>query len=133
LLGSRGDSANGLLVIGSFTPVDSKAKGARMFRRDMHAYDGRLALTDLSLNSWAATWTFERVARSLETVDAPSVFQAMSTLRDFDMGGISPPLTTTQESTVELMPRMFNRTVTYNVVRNGRVVALEKGFKDPFG
>ena len=128
-----GDAAEGLLLVGATTPfTNTKVPGVKMFRKDMKAYDSSLALNDTAIVSWASMWVLERVAETLDTIDAASVLTAMGQVADLDMGGITPPLTTTAPSTVPLLERMYNPTVVFSSVKNGKIKQLEPGFFDPF-
>ena len=45
---------------------------------------------------------------------------------------LTPPLTTTTESTIPLLARMFNPTVVFSQVKDGKIVQTDKKFFDPF-
>lgn len=128
-----GDAAEGLLLVGATTPfTNTKAPGVKMFRKDMKAYDASLPLNDSAMVSWASMWVLERVAATLDTIDAASVLDAMGKVSDLDMGGITPPLTTTQGSGIQLLDRMYNPTVVFSSVKDGKIKQLKAGFFDPF-
>jgi ABC-type branched-subunit amino acid transport system substrate-binding protein len=132
LLESAGASLDGTLIVGSTRPPTSSSPGVDMFLADMAAYDPSLPTTDGAENNWAATWLFERVAETLDDVTAANVLAAMGKLTNMDMGGIVPPLTTT--SSFQGLPgitRLFNPTVTYQVIKNGKLVLIDDA-ADPF-
>lgn len=131
VLGEAGGAADRTLAVSEFTPLSANVRGVRLFRKDLLDYDAALLFTEAALNSWLAAWVFERVASGLPTVDATSVLQAMSTIENLDMGGLTPPLTTTT-ATVTGAPRLFNPTVTFNKVKNGVFRAVSRRFFDPF-
>jgi hypothetical protein len=89
-----------------------------------------LARTEGAVNGWLAAWVFERVVRQLPTIDADQVLRAMNRLQGFDMGGITPPLTTKARD--PRMPRLFNPTVSFNRARYGVTTQLIDEFVDPF-
>jgi branched-chain amino acid transport system substrate-binding protein len=128
-----GDAAEGLLLVGATTPfTNTKVPGVKMFRKDMKAYDSSLPLNDTAIVSWASMWVLERVAEKLATIDAASVLDAMGKVNDLDMGGITPPLSTTEPSGIPLLERMYNPTVVFSSVKNGKIKQLKADFFDPF-
>lgn len=132
LLASAGSRLDGTLVVGTMRPVSNTSPGVQMFLKDMAAYDASLPTTDGAENNWAATWVFQRVAQSLSAITARTVLQAMSKLHNLDMGGITPPLTTTHAFTgVPGITRLFNPTVTFQKVANGKLVGIGAS-SDPF-
>ncbi|HZP28353.1 MAG TPA: ABC transporter substrate-binding protein [Acidimicrobiia bacterium] len=138
LLSSRGDTTNGVLVVGSTVPITTKTKGGQMFQKDMNAFNKKLAQTDLAAQNWLGAWVFERVANTLPAITAASVLDAMGKLQNMDMGGLTPPLTTTtpfnspdNPSYNALLARLYNPTVVYERVKNGKVF-LVGDKKNPF-
>jgi hypothetical protein len=131
-LASDPSDTEGALLVGEFAPVSADTRGMRLFRTDMDESPDGAALerTEGAVNGWLAAWVFERVVRGIRTVDAPSVLRAMNRLQNFDMGGITPPLTTT--AATRMLPRLFNPTVTFNRALNGTTTPLLRGFVDPF-
>jgi ABC-type branched-subunit amino acid transport system substrate-binding protein len=137
LLQSLGSTTNGLYVVGTTVPITSKTKGGTMFTKDMNAFDKSLAQTDLAAQNWLGTWVFERVAKTLPDITAASVLDGMGKITNMDMGGLTPPLTTTTPFNSQsnptfnaLLPRLFNPTVVYEQVKNGKVFVINK--KNPF-
>ncbi len=128
LLSSLGSATNGLLVVGSTVPATTKTKGGQMFVKDMNAFNKKLAQTDLAAQNWLGTWVFERVANTLPDITAASVLDAMGKISNMDMGGLTPPLTTTtpfnspsNPSYNALLTRLYNATVVYEKVKKGKV------------
>jgi branched-chain amino acid transport system substrate-binding protein len=133
MIDSAGDSAEGLLLAGLYTPyTNTKAPGIKQFRKEMKAYDPDLDMNDAALNAWMGMYVFEKVAETLPTIDRASLSAAMNAVEGLDTEGISPPFQTTVQSNVPLLARMFNPTVTFSSIKNGKVKALEPGFFDPF-
>ena len=137
LLSSLGSTTNGLYVVGTTVPITSKTKGGTMFSKDMNAFDKSLSQTDLAAQNWLGTWVFERVAKTLPDITAASVLDAMGKVSNMDMGGLTPPLTTTTPFNSQsnptfnaLLPRLYNPTVVYEQVKNGKVYVINK--KNPF-
>ena len=124
----------GTLGVGEFPPVTARVKGMQRFRQDMldagiSSFGSLGPLEPESVNYWLAAWVFERVARGLPDANAKSVLEALSRVEKLDMGGITPPLSTTPAKLP--YPRLFNPTVTLNSVENGKVTRLSGGFLDP--
>ena len=134
ILKSLKSQLEGTLIVNNLTPATStKVKGIKMFNKDMDAFKKGLSKSDSAVNSWAATWLFERVANTLPTIDSPSLLAAMGKLSNFDMGGITAPLTTTKAYAGPVsLPRLFNPTVVYGEIKNGKVVQTSKTFENPF-
>jgi hypothetical protein len=133
MLDAAGSAANGMLVAGLYTPYTStKVPGVKQFRQEMKSYDADLDPNDAALNAWTSMLVFEKVAQTLPTIDRASLQTAMGALDGLETGGVSPALTTTELSSVPLLSRLFNPTVTFSSIKKGKVVALEPGFFDPF-
>jgi ABC-type branched-subunit amino acid transport system substrate-binding protein len=137
LLDSLGDVTDGLLVVGTTVPITKKTKGGKMFIKDMKAFDKKLPQTDLAAQNWLGTWLIERVASTLPEITPAALLDAMGKLTDFDMGGLTPPLTTSKPFTSDnptfssLLSRMYNPTVVFETVKNGKIF-LTKKKGDPF-
>jgi branched-chain amino acid transport system substrate-binding protein len=141
LLNSLGSVTNGLLVVGSTVPITTATKGGQMFVKDMNSFNKKLPQTDLAAQNWLGTWVFERVAETLPTVNASTVLDAMGKINNMDMGGLTPPLTTTKPFTssssvdTSLLPRVFNPTVVYLEVKGAKIYLTgntSKPFVNPF-
>jgi ABC-type branched-subunit amino acid transport system substrate-binding protein len=122
LLGELGDAAKGLYGFSAFNAVTNKAPGYRQYRKDMKAIGAPVELAERSINAWLGVQVFEQLARDLATIDAPSVLAAMGQVADMDMGGITPPLTTTEPAVADspLLARIFNGTGVFVVAKGGR-------------
>jgi hypothetical protein len=132
LASDPGDTQDAL-VVGQFAPVASDVSGMRRFRNDMDqaSHGAELARTEGAVNGWASAWIFQRLATRLRQIDARSMLHALARLNALDMGGITPPLTTTP---VDGRPfeRLFNPTVTFQQATAGSITLLANGFVDPF-
>lgn len=126
---SAGDAAEGVMAVDGLVPPTAETEGTARFLEELAAYDDSLPASTTGLHEWLAMWTFIRVVEDLDTIDAASVMSAMESVEDLDMGGITPPYTTTSTSTT--YPRMFNTTVVYQQVENGEIVLQDAG-DDPF-
>jgi ABC-type branched-subunit amino acid transport system substrate-binding protein len=134
ILKQLGPALNGVLLVNNFVPAtNTKVPAIKTFNKDMDAFKKGLSKSDAAVNAWAATWVFERVAKTLPTIDAASTLDAMGKLTNFDMGGLTAPITTTQPYAGPVpLPRLFNPTVVYAQIKNGKVVQVSKTFENPF-
>ncbi|OZF53178.1 hypothetical protein CH293_11800 [Rhodococcus sp. 14-2470-1b] len=129
VLESVGEDAEGVLSVEGFVPPSADTPGIRQFRADLEAFDPAIPVTATGLHEWLAMWTFVRVAGSLETVSSTSVQDAMNNVRELDMGGITPPYSTTSGSS--RYPRLFNPTVVFQTIEDGQTV-LQNPADPPF-
>ena len=136
-----GDDAEGVLTVGVTSGPTADTEGAAMFAEDMEALDTDVQLNETALLAWMDMWTFERVAGELEVVEASTVLEGLNNLTDFDMGGIIPPITTTEPGTIDdyfevpgFPPptRLFNKSVTYKVIEDGTEQWLDDKFHNPY-
>lgn len=133
VISSLGSSANDIYAVGLGQPATADTPGMRLFDADMQRYAPQAARLDFAINAWAGVWTFERLAQHLKTIDAHSVLAAMRTLHDFDMGGIYPPVTTTHPfKGFPGMSCVANPTVVFQKLENGKLVAVDGKFVNPF-
>lgn len=85
------------------------------------------------MGTWAAFVGFTQIAETIEgEINADSFFEAASNTTNLDLGGMVPPLDFTQEWTdgLEGYQRLFNRSVVYSTLENGKVVPLPGDFED---
>jgi branched-chain amino acid transport system substrate-binding protein len=101
--------------------------------------EGGYNLTELDYNSlggmgtWAAFVAFEKVAAGIKgAITADSFFAAASATSKLDLGGMVPVLDFTKEWTDGLKgyERLFNRSVVFSTLKNGKVVPLTTTFED---
>ncbi|MGW9111729.1 ABC transporter substrate-binding protein [Microbacterium sp. NPDC055683] len=129
VLASAGPAAEGVLAVDGLVPPTAQTPGTAQYLDELNAYDASLPASTTGLHEWLAMSTFAQVAADLDTIDPAGVIAAMEAAEDLDMGGIVPPYTT--ESTSERYPRMFNPTIVYQEVVDGRIV-LQDEDGDPF-
>jgi hypothetical protein len=84
--------------------------------------------------TWIAYTVLKKVVESLgrDSVHAPDLVRALNTGVSVDTGGLTPALRWRFEDMLAApdFPRIINRQVTFQVVRDGRLVSLKKGFTD---
>jgi len=85
------------------------------------------------MGTWAAYAAFTQIAETIDgEINASSFFQAASATDHLDLGGMVPVLDFTQEWTDGLpgFQRLFNRSVVFSKLENGKVVPLTTEFED---
>ncbi len=85
------------------------------------------------MGTWAAYAAFAQIAETIDgEITASSFFEAASTTDHLDLGGMVPVLDFTQEWTdgLEGYQRLFNRSVVFSVLQDGKVVPLTTEFED---
>jgi branched-chain amino acid transport system substrate-binding protein len=85
------------------------------------------------MGTWAAFVGFTQIAEGIEgDVTAASFYEAANTTSNLDLNGMVPPIDFTNEWTdgLEGYNRLFNRSVVYSTLDNGKVVPLGTGFED---
>ena len=85
------------------------------------------------MGTWAAYVGFTQIAETIEgEITAESFYEAASTTSSLDLNGMVPVLDFTQEWTDGLdgYQRLFNRSVVYSQLEDGKVVPLTTEFED---
>jgi ABC-type branched-subunit amino acid transport system substrate-binding protein len=85
------------------------------------------------MGTWAAFVAFAQIAETIDgEITAKSFFDAASSTSNLDLGGMVPVLDFTTEWTdgLEGYQRLFNRSVVFSVLENGKVVPLTTEFED---
>ena len=85
------------------------------------------------MGTWAAFVAFTQIAETIDgEITASSFFEAASNTSNLDLNGMVPVLDFTQEWSdgLEGYERLFNRSVVYSVLEDGKVVPLTTDFED---
>ena len=85
------------------------------------------------MGTWAAFVAFNKIAGTITgDITADSFFKAASTTTKLDLDGMVPVLDFTKEWTDGLKgyQRLFNRSVVFSTLKNGKVVPLTTDFED---
>ena len=85
------------------------------------------------MGTWAAFVGFTQIAETIEgDITAASFYEAASSTTSLDLNGMVPVLDFTLEWTdgLEGYQRLFNRSVVYSQLENGKVVPLTTEFED---
>lgn len=97
--------------------------------------DNRIDVGDPGVQTtWVAYTVFTQVLRTMDgtSITSDHVRQAMDRATAVSTGGLTPPLgwAANDQLTVSGHPRMTNAEITYQVVRDGRLVEERNGFVD---
>lgn len=114
--------------------VAPAANGAWQRYRNAVARSPRAAQIDslgtVQRQTWAAFEVFLQVARQLTRFDAAAVMDSLRTSAAVDTGGLVPALNFTTAGGSPGLSRVFNPTVTYQRLDDGRYTELHPGFED---
>lgn len=128
-----GDAAEGAYVTTTYLPVSAGTEAHTQMLDELEAAgEDDVPTDDATINSWMSVYVLGEVLPDLASIDGGAVCEAMGQLEDFDMLGLTPPLTTTEEFEFPGMNRLFNTTVVYNQVQDGEIVPLTGEFVSPF-
>jgi len=105
------------------------------YRGALEAYDASDDLdwnSLVSLGTWGAMTAFTQIAEQLDGFSGAEFSAALDRTTSLETGGKMPPIdfTTTYDGLDGKYPRIFNRTVTFDVIRDGRPVPLDGRFHD---
>lgn len=134
VLNTLGDDANGMLLTSQTVPVTQEDNPAiAEFIKDMDALDPAEKKSERAQISWGAVALFAGVVERMDgEVTASSVRAAMDDLSEpVDVGLVAPYRTDGEAPSPEL-PRLFNPTIIFTEVRDGRLVQVSDGFVNPF-
>jgi ABC-type branched-subunit amino acid transport system substrate-binding protein len=99
---------------------------------DPKKYDFSLAGAQMA---YLSVLVFQQAAKAAldagQPVTASTLMSALNKTTSFDGGGLIPPVNFTQPSPIKGFPRMFNRSVTFEVVKDGKIAPFDGGkFQD---
>lgn len=125
-----GDVIAGMYPDISTAPWDEYRAALEQFGIDTEAND----FNSLGgMGTWAAFTAFAQIAAGIEgDITAESFYNAANTTSSLDLGGMVPVLDFTKEWTdgLEGYNRLFNRSVVFSKLENGKVVPLTTEFED---
>ncbi|MFI8826940.1 ABC transporter substrate-binding protein [Streptomyces sp. NPDC053431] len=126
----------GAYVTGWYPDADNRAWDPMRKVIKEHAFvDNRVDPTDAGVQTtWIAYTVLRQVVESLDTdeVTALKISHALDQGAEIDTGGLTPRLRWRYDDLLGArdFPRIVNHDVTFQVVRNGRLVAQKPGFVD---
>jgi len=129
------ESTDGDVVAGMYTDISTSSWDEYRVALDEGGYDqSELDYNSLGgLGTWAAFVAFAQIAEGIGgDITASSFFNAASNTTNLDLGGMVPVLDFTQEWTDGLdgYQRLFNRSVVFSELDNGKIVPLTTEFED---
>jgi branched-chain amino acid transport system substrate-binding protein len=129
------EATNGNIIVGMYPDISTDPWSEYRLALD----EAGLDLTENDYNSlggmgtWAAFVGFTQIAETIEgEITAESFYEAASNTSNLDLNGMVPVLDFTQEWTdgLEGYNRLFNRSVVYSQLEDGKVVPLTTEFED---
>ncbi|HZB39443.1 MAG TPA: ABC transporter substrate-binding protein, partial [Ilumatobacter sp.] len=129
------EATDGDVIVGMYPDISTDPWAEYRVALD----EAGLDLTEQDYNSlggmgtWAAYVGFTQIAEGIEgDITAESFYEAANTTSSLDLNGMVPVLDFTQEWTdgLEGYQRLFNRSVVYSQLEDGKVVPLTTEFED---
>ena len=129
------EATNGNIIVGMYPDISTGPWAEYRVALE----EAGLDTSELDYNSlggmgtWAAYVGFTQIAETIEgDITAESFYEAASTTTALDLNGMVPVLDFTQEWTdgLEGYQRLFNRSVVYSQLEDGKVVPLTTEFED---
>jgi ABC-type branched-subunit amino acid transport system substrate-binding protein len=135
--GGAGSPLENAYVTGWYPPAtDGKWDEMKSVVRKYAFADNRIDVADPGVQTtWIAYTVLAKVVRSMDVrsaVNADNLHRAMDATTHLSTGGLTPDLGWTQADLLGIPghSRMVNSKVTYQVVRDGRLVSARPGFVD---
>jgi len=127
--------ANNAIIVGIYPDLSEPVwKDYRAALKQYKADSSQDYNTLGGLGAWAGMVAFTNIAKKIPAgkVTAASFIAQANKTTNLQTGGLLPPINLTKEWTNGLpgFNRVFNRAVTFQTVKNGKVVPLERGFTD---
>jgi len=128
-------STDGDIIAGMYPDISTAPWEQYRVALDEGGYDtSALDYNSLGgMGTWAAYYGFTQIAETIDgEITASSFFEAASNTSNLDLDGMVPDLDFTQEWTdgLEGYERLFNRSVVYSKLDDGKVVPLTTDFED---
>ena len=132
------EATDGDIVAGMYPDIATEPWDEYRLALDEGGYDtSELDYNSLGgMGTWAAFVGFTQIAETIEgDITASSFFEAASNTSSLDLGGMVPVLDFTQEWTdgLEGYERLFNRSVVFSTLEDGKIVPLTTEFEDVGG
>lgn len=129
------EATNGDVIVGMYPDISTEpwAEYRAALEEGGYADDGNDYNSLGGMGTWAAYVGFTQIAESIEgDITAESFYEAANTTSALDLNGMVPVLDFTQEWTdgLEGYNRLFNRSVIFSTLEDGKVVPLTDEFED---
>lgn len=124
---------NNFIVAGMYPDISKPVW--KDYRAALKTYKADPALDYNSLGglgTWAAYTAFTTIAKGVKNLNNVTFLNAANKTKNLTTGGMVPPIDFTKEWTDGLpgFNRVFNRHVTFQTIKNGKVVPFRSGFFD---
>jgi ABC-type branched-subunit amino acid transport system substrate-binding protein len=128
-----GSAADGTYQVSNLVSVnDTSNPAVAEFNKELTKQDPSAEHDEVSLTTWTAYQLFAAVAKRLSSVTASSVLAAMKTLSDpVNLGDVPPYSTVGKKSPVPGYTQVFQTSVDFNEVVNGKFTQIQS-FVNPF-
>jgi branched-chain amino acid transport system substrate-binding protein len=132
-----GSAVEGVYLAAGLATIDTKSPGMKRYLAELKKYapEARAnAESDTTKGPWLALQVFAAAAKGLTTVDRTTLLDSMNKLV-FDPQGMAPELDFTKENTTVFggaVPRIFNSSVMYARVKDGKIRSLDGKFANPW-
>ena len=129
------EATNGNIIVGMYPDISTEPWAEYRTALDEAGLDtAALDYNSLGgMGTWAAFTAFTQIAETIDgDITAASFYEAANTTSKLDLNGMVPVLDFTKEWTdgLEGYNRLFNRSVVYSKLENGKVVPLTTEFED---
>jgi branched-chain amino acid transport system substrate-binding protein len=138
VIDTLGADAEGIYAPSLLALTAVKSPAMNRYLDDLETYGKNdilsLAEDDVVKAPWLGLQILAAATKDLTTIDRASVLAAMGKLQ-FDPEGMAPPIDFSKPNTTILggaVPRLFNASVMYGVVKDGKVEPLDGKFVNPF-
>jgi hypothetical protein len=128
-------AAEGAIIAGSYPDISTEPWADYRAALEQYKANDEYEYNSLGgLGTWAGYTAFKKIIEdqiSGDTVDAKAFMDAASKTSGLDMDGMVPPLDFTKEWTDQPdYRRLFNRSVVFSQVKDGKVQPLTTEFED---
>ena len=133
VVSALGADAVGIVVVSANAFVtDTTNPGIAKYKADMKKYRPKAALDDGSLQAWSAIQLFAQAAARGKKFTSAGLWATFRTIaRPIDIKTSGPWSVVGKLGKIPGFSRIVNPTVTFGVVRAGKVVPQGKGFTNP--
>ena len=135
VISALGGAAEGIIVVSANAFVtDTTNSGIIKYKADMKKYRPTAQLDDASLQAWSAVQLFVQAASRGTRFDAAGLMTTFRNIKKpIDIKTSGPWSVAGKLGKVPGFARIVNPTVTFGVVKGGKVVPQSKGFTNPLG
>jgi branched-chain amino acid transport system substrate-binding protein len=129
------EATDGDIIAGMYPDISTEPWAEYRLALEEGGYDtSALDYNSLGgMGTWAAFVAFTQIAETIDgDITAESFFEAASNTSKLDLNGMVPVLDFTKEWTdgLEGYQRLFNRSVVFSTLKDGKVVPLTTEFED---